>query len=269
MIMVDMENPIKLDVDLKDDIRQAFIVAKYETMKFTSGKKILIYGIINVIALVALTAALLLFGDNIDAEDGMGTYISIVGLILLIGATLFSSVTLVSEFEERTSLVLFTKPIRKASIFFGKFLAAFGLNVVFVIAYYLIAMILVLVVTGGFTTNAFISLFYCILYIFSLTGIAMLFSAMMKKASSAAILTFVFILLVPGIISTIILAATVGGVTEETVLDTWYMLDTASNIIVYSLNGTATNELLSCIAMIMWGLVPLILSLHIFRKRQI
>ena len=36
----------KANIDFKDDIRQAFIVCKYEVMKFLSGKKIMIFGII-------------------------------------------------------------------------------------------------------------------------------------------------------------------------------------------------------------------------------
>ena len=175
------------------------------------------------------------------------------------------SVTLVSEFEERTSLMLFTKPIRKSSIFLGKFLAAYFLNLAFVIFYYIVAAIVVAIKTGGFTANIFPSMGYCALYIFSLTGIATVFSAMMKKSSSASILTFVFILLVPGIIEVIILAATASGGSIET----WYILNDASNAVINSLTGPVANGLRDALVMIAWGLIPAVAAYFLFRKREV
>ena len=38
------ENSAKPSIDIKDDLRQAAIVGKYEIIKFFSGKKIFIFG---------------------------------------------------------------------------------------------------------------------------------------------------------------------------------------------------------------------------------
>ena len=57
----------KPDIDFKDDFRQAFIVAKYEIMKFMSGKKILIFGIINALVLAILT--IVIFAVKIENLD--------------------------------------------------------------------------------------------------------------------------------------------------------------------------------------------------------
>ena len=180
---------------------------------------------------------------------------------------MFSSVTLVSEFEDRTSLVLFTKPIRKASIFMGKFMAAYALSLAFMVVYYLISAVIVLVKTGGFTASMFPSMLYCAIYIFALTGIAMFFSSVMKKSSSASIMTFVFILLVPGIVSAIIAAAMSSS--PEQVLDVWYMLNIAEGVITDCITGKATEELRAVIVMLVWGLVPMLASLRIFRNKQV
>ena len=262
-----MESTVtKPKIDYKDDLRQAASVGKYEVMKFLSGKKILIFGILNVLVLGLTAAILFIFNtDGLTTEDGIVSFISFSSLLMLIGATLFSSVTLVSEFEERTSLMLFTKPIRKSSIFLGKFLAAYFLNMAFVIFYYIVAAIIIAIKTGGFTANIFPSLGYCALYIFSLTGIATLFSALMKKSSSASILTFVFILLVPSIIEVIILAATASGGSIET----WYILNDASNSVINSISGPVANGLRDAFVMIVWGLIPALAAYFLFRKREV
>ena len=175
----------KPDIDFKDDFRQALIVSKYEIMKFISGKKILIFGILEALILAIMAVVMFFFSQGeITTKGALATYVSFITFLMLIGATLFSSVTLVSEFEERTSLMLFTKPIRKGSIFIGKFLAAYFLNLAFVIVYYIVSVILVAIKTGGSDLSIFSSLGYCAAYIFALTGIAILFSALMKKSST-------------------------------------------------------------------------------------
>ena len=253
----------KRNVDFKDDLRQAFIVAKYEIMKFLSGKKIFIFGAIVIGTLAILGIVMFVWGNNdIKTEEGVYNFVSFSELLFLIGATLFSSVTLVSEFEERTALMLFTKPIRKGSIFGGKFIAAFVLNVAFMAVYFMVSAILVAIKTGGFTANVFVSMGYCIIYIFALTGIAMLFSALMKKSSSASILTFVFLLLIPDIVSIVIALA-------ADTTDVWYMIGNASLTIPYSINGPVENGLREALVMLVWGIVPLLGSYFLFRKREV
>ena len=258
----------KPDIDFKDDFRQAFIVSKYEIMKFMSGKKILIFGIINALVLAILT--IVIFSVNIDGlntEMGLSLYISVSSWLMLLGATLFSASSLVAEFEEKTALMLFTKPIRKGSIFMGKMMASYGLNLAFVIIYYLVASVAIAIKTGGFTTNIFASIGYCMLYILALTGIAMLFSALMKKSSSASILTFVFILLVPAIIGIAIQVITIASGGEAP--DMWYILDYASQSVATSINGVVPYGPRDALVMLVWGLVPLIGSYLLFRRREV
>ena len=264
----------KPDIDFKDDFRQAFIVMKYEIMKFMSGKKILIFGIINV-AILALIA-LLIFSFDVNFDDGTGTAVSgfqagmilILGVssyLMLFGATLFSSVALVSEFEDRTALMLFTKPIRKGSIFMGKAMAAFLLNAVFVIIYYIVASIVMAIKTGDFSSNVFVSMGYCMCYVFSLTGVALLFSSFMKKGSSASILTFVFLLMVPSIVSVILILA----LNTEDTSSIWYMFNVASGAITTSIYTAVENGPRDALVMILWGLVPMIAAYFIFRRREV
>lgn len=263
----------KPDIDFKDDFRQAFIVAKYEIMKFMSGKKILIFGIINVLVLALMTVLILAFdidGSSLGVSNDIFVielYLSVSSYLMLFGATLFSASSLVAEFEERTALMLFTKPIRKGSIFMGKLMAAYILNLAFLVMYYVVTIIVILAKYGTFTSDMFVSIGYCAMYIFALTGIAMLFSALMKKSSSAAILTFLFILLVPSIIAIVIQLATIssGGDTP----DMWYILNSASGAVTTCLEGPVENGARDALVMFLWGLVPAIGAYFLFRRREV
>ena len=256
----------KPEKDYKDDLRQAMIVSKYEVMKFVSGKKIYIFAILEALVLGLLAVVMFFFSnEGFSTKGGLATYISFISLLMLVGATLFSSVTLVSEFEERTSFMLFTKPIRKSSIFIGKFLAAYVLNLLFVIAYYAISAILVAIKTGGSAIELLPSLGYCAAYIFALTGIAILFSSLMKKSSSASILTFVFILLVPSIVVSIVAIAT-GSVDVSSY---WYILDVAEASVPNAISGSVENGARDFFVMILWGLIPAIGAYILFKRREV
>ena len=132
---------------IMEDLRQALIVSRYEALKFLSGYKLLIFGIIMVASLLLLSIANIIFMDDPTVNSVYSSFISFVSLLALLGATLFTSTTLSSEFEERTALVLFTKPIKKSSIFLGKILIAFALNVAIFAIYYIVTTLVGLIIT--------------------------------------------------------------------------------------------------------------------------
>ena len=116
-----------------DDFRQMGVIAQNELRKFIRGRKILLY-VLLIGLIVSLNIGFLVYYPDvlesltgtIDKQDMMlSMYGGSLPFLILIGAVLFASYTIVSEFEERTYLLLFTRPIKKTSIFVGKFLACY------------------------------------------------------------------------------------------------------------------------------------------------
>lgn len=260
-----MEGKQKASIDVGDDLRQAVIVGRYEILKFFYGKKIFIFGGL-ILALYALvTWIMFAFADqDMTVRGATQSYISFLQLLLLIGATLFSSVTIVSEFEGRTALTLFTKPVRKYSIVIGKFCAAYVLNLGIVLLYFVLSAVAVAIKTGGVASEMAASFGYCALYAFSLTGIALFFSALMKKSSSASILTFIFILMAPMVIAMVAVLAMDIDPSEM-----WYVLDVASAAVVNCFDGPIANPVRDSLVMVLWGLVPAVAGYFLFRRREV
>ena len=252
--------------DLKEDLRQGATVGRYEVIKFISGKKIMVFGIIIAAILALVTFVLFYFGNEITQEGVAATYVGFVQFMLMIGATLFSSVTIVSEFSDRTALILFTKPVSKRAIMFGKFAAAYIVNFVFLFVYYVITLIITQIYAGGIPVGIYASLGYAALYLFAVSGIATFFSCLMKKPSSASILTFAFILLVPSIFASILYLI---NPAMDPAKDLWYILDYASLGTTASIYGTAANALRDALVMIIWGLIPAVGGYYIFRHREL
>jgi len=114
----DANNYIRMRGGISTYLKQSYVVMKNEIVKFTRGKKMLLFTALIFLVLILLTAVPYLLGDGLtdNATELAASYSSFVALIVLLFATLFASTSLVSEFEERTALILFTRPVKKSSI---------------------------------------------------------------------------------------------------------------------------------------------------------
>lgn len=264
--------------DFTDDIRQAYVVAKNEVRKFLVGKKIILFGLL-VLLLEALNLIIpyVLGSGFVDSLEATETLLGNITLFIVIAAILFTATSIVSEFEERTALVLFTKPIRKWSIFLGKFAASVAITVGFLIIIYLFTTIVCLVAFGNVPAELLASLGLAICGTIGISGLAILLSSIAKKGSTASIMTLVTYLLVLSMVSTLIF--TYANV------ETWWMLNDAMSSITNSIkgeivfddimNGIYHYELIPAIelarsaaVMLVWGIVTAVASYFLFKKRD-
>lgn len=258
-----------------------------EVRKFVRARKFVLY-LALVVLIVALGTALpYLVGDGLQGSAGdiFSSFVSFAYLLVLLGATLFASYTIVSEFEERTALILFTRPIRKISVFLGKFAACFVLETVVMVAFYLVSAVIAWAATGDLVTSFLPSLGMCIAFVFASTGVGMLISSVFRKGGTSAVVTFIAILLVVPVISAALSAAGI---------DTWFMLDSASNSIATSIPEyvASSNQAMADLAgslgieldpgmltvaadcvksgltMVAWGVAALVLSFLAFDRRE-
>jgi len=207
---------------VKGDIYQMGVVAKYEMYKSLRSKRVYIFLVFVAFTVFLVTALQIWAQDGMpeDSEGVLNVYISALSLVAIIGATLFSSTALVSEFEERTALLMFTRPLRKITIFLGKYLS----NVLFCGAmvglYYVIAAVMSLICTGTVDAGIIPSFGMAMLYVAAISALAFVFSSFMKRGSSAAILTFVAFLVMWMIIGPTLMISGVEPVMLLTYVDT-------------------------------------------------
>jgi len=270
-----------------DDFRQTWVVAKNEALKFVSGRRFLVYVILMALTFGLITFLPYVFGGSIGNTPGkvLSHYVSFIGYLVLLAATLFASVTIVSEFEERTALIVFPRPVKKTTFFVGKLLACFVLEAVMIVAFYACVALVSLIAAGSVPFSALTSLGMALIYVFAASGIATMISSLMKKGSTSAILTFVVLLLIIPIVS--------GVMSSAGNMNAWFMLDQASTSISYcvpeylaQVNQTITDimtqlgmdptpylikapDLIKAAgAMIAWGLVGYIIAWRAFLRRE-
>lgn len=248
-----------------DDLRQAMVIAKNEMRKFLRGKKILLFILLASLFLALFIVLPAMYWESFEMymsspEAIMSLHAENLPLIALLGAVLFASFTIVSEFEERTYLLLFTRPVKKTTIFVGKFLACYAVTFMVVLLYYAVSAVHSLVLEGAVTSKIFASIGMSMAYIFAVSGMAVFFSSISKKGSISALMTFFMVSMIPTIAMIILGIVQYGG-------DYWYLLNIAAGSIT-AVIGPAISVSKPLITLFLWGAVPLVSGWLIFLRRE-
>ena len=263
-----------------DDFRQVGVIAKNELRKFIRGRKILLYillvGLIVALNIYFITTSDLLDAMIPDSEKSniiLNGYASTAAILALIGAVLFASYTIVSEYEERTYLLLFTRPIKKTTIFVGKFLACYFIVLATLLIYYGISSVHTFALVGTVSSKIGHSLFLIVVYTFAVSGIAMLLSTIVKRGSVSALMTFFMVTMIPGIIWTLLVLKDFHNF--ELLFDTNYQLENYGyliNVAESAISEIAVKDLnmvIPTLSMFLWGMIPLILAWVVFVKKEV
>ena len=140
------------------------------------------------------------------------------------------------------------------------------IGIAFLAFYYAFTSVVSLAVAGSVDSTMLTSFGLAVLYLFCMVGIALLISSVMKKGSTATIITFVMSLLIFSIVSTLLGAYDV---------ENWWLPDVASGAI-YDVFGftfagipAATVDLARTSGVfVAWGLVTTLIAYFLFKKRS-
>lgn len=274
-------NKIRMGATPPSDVNQVGVVIKYEVLKYLRSKRLLGLIIIEALVLLLITVLPPLLGNDYatNADAFINGYMSYVTILIVIGATLFAGDAIVSEFQGRTGYLLFPKPVKRSVLLAGKFIASAGAMFLVLIAYYLVALLLGLAITGGFSTLGVESLLLAMLYSLAALAVGYLISSVMKGATGALILTFALFLFILTILMGVL---TVGGV------EPWFLVNFAGGVVGYitqvpyptsgvgdpgvgpqlSMNQYIPDIGVSVAVMLTYLVVSLVLAYFFFKRRE-
>ena len=181
-------------------IRQIGIVTRYELLKYLRGRRLLAIVLLTVIISALFLVVPPAVGSPYykDPTDFMTTVLQFLGVLSVLSATFFGADAIVSEFESKTGYFLFPNPIRKTTIFLGKFVASALVSVGVIALYYVIEVVSVQVIDGSIPANTGLSFAYSLVYLFAILAAAYLFSTIMRSSVYSLMLTFfTFFLILP------------------------------------------------------------------------
>ena len=190
-----------------DDLRQIGVVTRYELLKHIRSRRMLIFIAIGVLLLALITALNIILEGHLpkDPKEFMQNYVGLITLFIIIGVSLFCAPAIASEFEERTALLMFPRPMKKTTFFIGKMTACYIVCGLIILGYYLVAMILSVLNTGTVYPNTFGSIGLAMLFMLGTGGFALLISSIFRKGSTAVIVTIAVLLLIFNIVDSMLM----------------------------------------------------------------
>jgi ABC-2 type transport system permease protein len=206
----------------------------------------------------------------------MSGYLGLVFLLVIVGVSLFCAPAIASEFEERTALLMFPRPMKKTVFLIGKMLACYIVCGAVIILYYLCVMLISLIF-AGFDFVIFGSLGLALLFMLGAGGFAFFLSAVAKKGTVAIIMSIAALLMVFNMVDGIlaiydiepVFSLTYAGLDISNIID---KLPTVRGVDVPGAGITMSTfyprHTLAIGIMGTWFAVTSVLSAILFRRRE-
>ena len=210
---------------------QALLLSRYQFRDYLRSRRFIL--MMSIVGVIGAIITLVLYHYNGAGLSGSADafYGSLWGggvyVVIIFSGIIFGGDAIAGEFQNKTGYFLMGLPIRRTSVYAGKFLAALAASLVATVFY-----LLILVANGAYYLGAgavplalLESFGIMLLYLLALLGAVFLFSSMFKNSLYAVLVVAVLFLF--GFM--IIVALVVGLVKTEP----WFIIDYARGVISY------------------------------------
>ena len=213
---------------LPRSISQVGIISKYEFLNYFRSRRFFILLSISLAIATALTAVVSYYGVDTFGSTSLSFYSRWWGFsanfVIVFCAIFFGGDAISGEFQNKTGYFLVGNPIRRSSIYVGKWVAA-------VIASLLVFGIFTGITLGNgiyyFGTDIPIqfaeSFLFCLVYLAAALGLTFFFSSVFKSGSMSILVTAILLLFGFNLISTL--------VSSIAQVEPWFMLPYGAEII--------------------------------------
>jgi ABC-2 type transport system permease protein len=221
-------------------VAQALILSRYQLRDYLRSRRFVLMMIIVAVISGILTFVLAYFRTSATVQgltaSGDAFYGSLwaggVTVVIIFSGIIFGGDAIAGEFQNRTGYFLMGLPIRRASVYAGKFLAAFAASLVAVLVYLVILVANGTYYLGGsaYPLSLFESFAIALLYLLALLGAVFLFSSMFKNSLYAVLVVAVLFLFGFTLIEDLI--------TVLVKIEPWFIITYAENVISYPFLST-------------------------------
>ncbi len=213
---------------LPSSIAQVGVMTKYELLNYFRSRRFFILLIIGLIISSILTALVAYYGVNSFATTALGFYSfwwgNSVTLVVILSGIFFGGDAISGEFQNKTGYFLVGNPLRRSSIYVGKWIAALTASLIILAIYAAIA-----IGNGIYYFGANIpyqygeSLIFSVLYLIAVLGFTFFFSSLFKSSSMSILVTAILFLFAFSLIQVIV--STLAQV------EPWFIITYGSGII--------------------------------------
>ncbi len=256
------------------------VVARYEFLKHIRRRRLyVILGLALVTELAVIISVPLLMDGYPDNIMVMALLLSFGPSMASLGAVFFAGDAIAGEFESKTGFILFTNPVKRITLWTGKYLACSIAVALLIIFSYVIIAITLLVIYGDVPIEMAQSFGLALLFAGSFLSVTFFFSSVSKGAMGATVMSLLLVMVIFGIIETVLMMAG---------KPSWFLLSTGGDSIgaVYGEYSILLREILphdvelpfeietidiglAATAMAVYLVVGFVLSIWISGRRQL
>ncbi|MBN1786560.1 MAG: ABC transporter permease [Candidatus Methanofastidiosa archaeon] len=202
---------------------QMATIIKYEMLKFLRGKKLYIMFAIIAVFMGAVLIVPPAVGEPYpDSRELIQFFTQFINIVIILLVTLFGADSVVYDFEKGTAFVLYPNPVRRRTIFAGKFIAATVVSIGVLCLYFALAGIIDLGINGSVPSRMTYSLLLAIAYMVALMCVTFLISTSMRSTLASSVLVFaIFFLVMPMI----------GGILSIVGEKAWFLLTSMVSVV--------------------------------------
>jgi ABC-2 type transport system permease protein len=223
-----------------DTWHQALLLSRYQFRDYLRSRRFVLMMAI-VAAIGAILSFILAYYHGSATVSGLTSssdafYGSVWGggvyVVIIFAGIIFGGDAIAGEFQNKTGYFLMGLPIRRATVYVGKFLAAFAASIVAMLVYLviLVANGAVYLGTGFFPLALVESFAIALLYLLALLGAVFLFSSMFKNSLYAVLVVAILFLFGFTLIEDLII-----GLVK---IEPWFIIDYARITISYPFDST-------------------------------
>lgn len=221
-------------------LAQCGIQTEFEFMNYLRSTRFYILLAIVATIGIAIMAVMYVYKPSTYTSSPLAFYSvwwgNVVGLCVILTGIFFGADSISTEFQNKTGYYLIPNPIRRSSIYIGKFLASFIASVIAVGVYAAITIADGAIYFGSNMPYQFGESFvFAIFYILPILGVSFFLSSVFKNNSYSILVTAILLLFVFSYITPLI--------TTFTNSEPWYVLSYGAGIIGNVLSsGYPANE---------------------------
>lgn len=194
---------------LPSSLQQIGISTRYELLNYFRSRRFLVLLIIMLIISALLTFVVWHSGISNFSSTSLGFYSTWWGfsanILVIFCAVFFGGDAISGEFQNKTGYFLVGKPVRRSSIYIGKWIAAFVASLIIMGIFTAITVVNGIGYFGAVIPNRFAeALAFTIVYLISALGFTFFFSSVFKASSMSILVTVVLLLFGFSLIDTLL-----------------------------------------------------------------
>ncbi len=198
---------------LPGSVRQVYTATKFELLNYFRARRFYVLLGITVLIGILLTAVVAHYrpasyvSTTIGDQTGFyynwwGTWI---GFVIILSGIFFGGDAISGEFQNKTGYFLVPNPIRRATIYIGKWLAALIASVLILAVYAVMTIANGVYYFGWNIPYQFgESILFALLYLIAVLGFTFFFSSLFKSASISILITTILFLFLFNVISQLV-----------------------------------------------------------------